>query len=258
MEAGRFDDLLRLWQDGDASPAELEELGAALRENPERRRELVRSVLVDVNLYGRYAVAGSRASSATRSRRWELVAAVLVLALSAVLVGRLLLMKEDPRPAGTIATPPKPAPALPRDPRVARIHRLLDRATVALPQALDAALGAGPGVPVKAELDEEEGTLAWTIHLSLDRKTREVEVDAVSGAILEAQVEDDDASSVAAALKISLRKAIETALAAVPGRALEAEAEFERARIVVEVKILHEEGIREVVVDGTTGELLRK
>jgi uncharacterized membrane protein YkoI len=260
-DPGRFDELLRLWTDGEASPAELQEFGAALRENPERRRELVRSVMVEVNLYGRYAAsAGAGATRPKgRTRAWEVAAAALVLALSAFLLGRLFLMKK---PDQTAVVKPEGAPALPKipplpAPAVERLLRLLDRATLSLPQAVDIATQSWPGVPVKAELGEDDGKVLWTVVLAFERKVREVEIDATSGRILEAQEEKGDGSAVAAALKVPLRTTVEKALAALPGRPVEVDAELKKGRLVVEVMILVDGELREVRVDGETGDVLK-
>jgi uncharacterized membrane protein YkoI len=257
----RFDDLLRLWTDGEATPAELQEFGEALRENPERRRELVRSVMVEVNLYGRYAATAGAGAIRPRSRTrvWETAAAVLVLALSAFLLGRLFLMKK---PDQTAVVKPETTPAIPKipplpAPAVEKFVRLLDRATLSLAQAVDIATQSWPGVPVKTELVEDDGKVVWTVMLAFGQKMREVEIDAASGRVLEAQVEEGDASAVAAALKVPLRTAVEKALAAVPGRLLEADAELKKGRLVVEVKVLLDGEIREVRVDGETGDVLK-
>ncbi len=261
-DPGRFDELLRLWTDGDASPDELQEFGEALRENPERRRELVRSVMVEVNLYGRYAASAGAGATRPKSRArvWEAAAAALVLALSAFLLGRLFLMKKpDPSAAvkQTEVTPAIPRiPPLPA-PAVEKLARLLDRSTLSLTQAVDIATQSWPGVPVKTEIQEDDGKIVWTVLLAFEHQLREVEIDAASGRILEAQEEKGDAFAVAAALKVPLRTAVEKALAAVPGRLVEAEAELKKGRLVVEVRILHEAGLREVRVDGETGDVLQ-
>jgi uncharacterized membrane protein YkoI len=258
---GRFDELLRLWTDGEASPAELQELGEALRANPERRRELVRSVMVDVNLYGRYAASAGAGATRPRPRTrvWEAAAAALVLALSAFLLGRLFLMKK---PDQTAVVKPEVVPAFPKipplpAPAVEKLVRLLDRATLSLTQAVDLATQSWPGVPVKTEIQEDDGKIVWSVLLAFEQKLREVEIDAASGRILEAQEEKGDASTVAAALKVPLRSAVEKALAAVPGRLVEAEAELKKGRLVVEIKILQDGALREVLVDGETGDILK-
>ncbi len=90
----RFDDLLRLWRDGEASVEELSELEALLRSDARYRRSLARSLRLEVDLYGRFEVAaGARAAAAPPARRWKLesVAAVLAVAVSLVAAGAFLL-----------------------------------------------------------------------------------------------------------------------------------------------------------------------
>ncbi len=258
-DPGRFDELLRLWQDGEALPSDLKELGEALQGSPERRKELVRSVLLEVNLYGRYATsAGKQATRPkTRSRFWEVAAAALVLAISAFLVARLYLLPKQEQ----IAAPaPKPPPKLPKffPPDVERQVRLLDRATFSLAQAVGRALDGREGMAIKAELEEEKGVAKYSVVLALGKVLKEVEIDAVSGQLLGVQNDNEDDPALAAELKIPLGEAIQKALAAVPGRAVEADLEREDGRVRIEVTIVTEAGLREVLLDPATGEILKK
>jgi ferric-dicitrate binding protein FerR (iron transport regulator) len=90
----RFDDLLRLWRDGEASAAELAELEGLLRGDARYRRSLARSIQLEVDLYARYAA--SRGAAAPTSRRWRLeaVAAVLAVGVSLLAAGAFLLRPE--------------------------------------------------------------------------------------------------------------------------------------------------------------------
>jgi uncharacterized membrane protein YkoI len=182
---------------------------------------------------------------------------VLVLALSAFLLGRLFLMKK-PDQTATVKTEVVPAITPLPHPAAEKAARLLERATWSLPQAVDLAVQSWPGIPVKTTLDEEDGKIIWTVVLAFEHKLREVEIDAASGRILEAQEEKGDGSAVASALKIPLRSAAEKALAAVPGRLVEAEAELKKGRLVVEVKILHDGELREILLDGERGDILKE
>jgi uncharacterized membrane protein YkoI/ferric-dicitrate binding protein FerR (iron transport regulator) len=113
-DAGRFEDLLRAWQDGDASAAELAELEAALREDSSHGRALVEAALLEAQLYAFYgAQAGARPSGEAASgapaasrpkRRWaEVAAAAVLLAVSAVGVGRLLGRSGEVREGQAVA-----------------------------------------------------------------------------------------------------------------------------------------------------------
>jgi uncharacterized membrane protein YkoI len=257
-DPGRFDELLRLWQDGEAQPSDLKELGEALRDSAERRKELVRSVLLEVNLYCRYAAsAGTKATRPkTRTRFWEAAAAALVLAISAFLVARLFLL---PKPAPNVVKE-APKPELPRfaTPAAESYSRLLQRATLTLSQAVTRALEGREGVPIKAELEEEKGIVQYSVALAVGKVQKEVEIDAASGQVLDVQNEDDDDSALVAAMKIRLGEAIEKALRAVPGRAVEADVEREGGLVRIEVKIVTDRDLREVRIDPATGEVLNK
>jgi len=60
-------------------------------------------------------------------------------------------------------------------------------------------------------------------------------------------------AKIAPALKVTLSKAIESALAKVDGQALDVEVELENGKPVIEVTILSDGKLWEVEIDGTTG-----
>lgn len=102
MDTERFDELLRTWQEGDASAAELAELESLLRAHPDYRRDLVNSIRLEVELYGKYSTspaaerpqAGLHALPAARPfrrmRALESMAAVLTVAVSLLAVSYFL------------------------------------------------------------------------------------------------------------------------------------------------------------------------
>ncbi len=394
MDAARFDDLLRAWQDGEASDAQLQELEAFLRSDPRFRRELVNSVLLEVNLYGRSAKAGAGAAttvarSPLRRRKFlELAAAAIVLGVSAIAVGRLLTRTEAPAhrvlsgdvqsdgapaaqlvedksfevrgllpaviqlkdgsrielsaasagvlrgegqgarlrfeltwgfgkfsvasgarplrvttPAGEVwasdadfslelrplvrrfQEPPKKlglavskgiieveawgvretlqrgqgkvyAPPLP--PSARNFANLLSTAAFPLSGAIDRALQAAPGVPVKALIESDEGRTVYSVSVYRDGKIREMDFDVKTGDKVDDETETEDLAAVTAALKMTLQDAIDKALRAVPGRAVEAEWENEDGRVHAEIRILTDAGLREVEVDAATGEIRKE
>lgn len=115
MQADRFEELLRAWQDGDASPQELVELAESVQSDPSRRRALVEAALLEAQLYSFYgARAGARpipqtapepAVAAPRSRRriGELAAAGILLAVCAAGVAHLLGRSGEVREGRTVA-----------------------------------------------------------------------------------------------------------------------------------------------------------
>ena len=115
---------------------------------------------------------------------------------------------------------------------------------------------AGEGVPFHAELEWDEGRAVYSIDVAQGTKILNVVLDPKTGALIEKEVDDEDASAVAGALRIPLGSAIAGALAAVPGAAVAAEAGFVDGKSVVGVRVFADGKIRSVVVDGETGRVL--
>ncbi len=376
MSTARFDELLRSWQDGEASPGDLRELEDLLRNDPLHRRALVGSVLLEVSLYGRYAKSTAQPKAAPRRiRRLEAAAAVLVAAVSLGAVAVLLLRPEEPAHrvlAGEVWTAGTPARSLlegvtydvrgedqaslrlkessniflsagsafvirnGQDPaqrvlelvrgagsfsvvrgpgsfrletaagsvstrggafsaalqksgtRLAvavttggvevdyagarhlvaagqartfappsgRYQKYLDAAKFTLAEAVVKALEAAPGSAVSVKLDEDDGRIAFTVRIAQDRRVREIDLDAGTGAVFENEQKNSDHSKLVAAFQISLQTAIQSAVKRVPGSAVEAEFELEYGRARAEVEILSDGKLWEVVVDGKTGEII--
>ena len=363
MSSARSEELLQLWQDGDATDAQLAELETSLRNDPELRKALVGSVLLEADLYARYA--GAPAAQVRPSRRWffEAAAALLIVAASAFAVGKLLL-KEAPQPfdvrtlapasfalkdgsslvldAGSagllrsdddlleldrgsgsfkidgrtqpfrISTPGGSVSSLggefslslrplgmkaPRDAgnrpelriqvsagrvdvdswgyretvlagdrrtfgpasSARNFARLLEGASVTMAEAIDRATAKSSGTALRARLEDEDGKICFAVELARGAETVEVDLDAKTGDVADQDTEASDRSRLAAALGITLKSAVEKALQAVPGRAVEAEFELEGRKVLAEIKILTGSGeVREVNVDGVTGEILKE
>ena len=89
------------------------------------------------------------------------------------------------------------APAVPDDP-VASITEarpgLADRAGIPGDRALAIAGAEFPGgTVVEAEIEEEDGRLVYDIHIKVDGdREYEVLIDAMTGAVLDVELEDDD------------------------------------------------------------------
>ncbi len=133
---------------------------------------------------------------------------------------------------------------------------LLDRATFSLSAAIVRAQAAGGGVPVHAELEDEDGRAAFSVGLALENKVREIDLDPKTGQVLQDEVEQEDQSRIAAALKIPLHTLVDKVLESAAGRAVEAELELKGGRLRAEIKIYGPEGLREIKIDGETGEIL--
>lgn len=386
MDAARFEELLRLWQDGQSSPPELNELEGLLRDRRELRQALVGAMLLEDALYRRYAGAHEtpRAFDGRigRKRIWEGAAAMLAIAVSLVAVTRLLTLRVDAPVArvisGAVWSKGAPAPSLQSgqafeihglDPatllledgtrvlldggsagrlpgettpfeltqgsgtfqiagagRPVRIttpsgslsvrdaqfrlalhpfwhksakrpeltveaiqgrvevdawdtratvaagsrrtfgppppsggidyRRLLERATFGLSTAVRRALEILGGVPLQAQIEEEDGRQVFSVKVAREKKVREVALDLATGQILEDEEEPEDGSALAAAVGIPLGTLIEKTEAALHGQAVEAEFELHNGRLRAEIKIYSPDGLREVKVDGRSGEIL--
>ncbi len=133
---------------------------------------------------------------------------------------------------------------------------LLDRATLSLSAAIGKAQAAGGGVPVHAELEDEDGRVAFSVGLAVENKVREIDLDPKTGQILQDDIEQEDHSRIAAALKIPLQTLVDKVLESTTGRAVEAELELKGGRLRAEIKVYGPDGLREVKIDGETGEIL--
>ncbi len=228
----RVDELLRSWQDGDATAVELSELHAALQADPSLRRRLVDSVLVESALYGRFA----RQQVVAPARRWralELAAAALLVAASGIAVGRLWLGEKPPlRPAELVVSvsPVKKSPK--------NWSPLLDRATLSLAEAVERALAATKGgTPIEAELEEDDGLAVYSVRIAKDGDVRELEIDAATGAVLDDDPEGVDATRLATMEGPGLLEAVAKALARLPGRVVKAEREPKGEGAAVEIEV---------------------
>jgi len=131
---------------------------------------------------------------------------------------------------------------------------LLDRAAFSLSAAI--ARAAGTGVPVHAEIEDEDGRATFSIGMAVDDKVREIELDLTTGKVLQEEVEQEDHARIAAAVKIPLAALIDKVLETTAGRAVEAEFELKGGRLRAEIKVFGPDGLREIKADGETGEIL--
>lgn len=136
-------------------------------------------------------------------------------------------------------------------------EKLIKQAGYTLQEAIArAAKEVKDGIPVLAELEDEDGKAIYSIEFALGSKIVEVNLDAKTGELLKKDTENEDKSEIAKACPFPLSKAIEIALQKVPGKAIEADAEVAEGKGKIDVKILHEGKVRKVVLDGATGQVL--
>lgn len=129
--------------------------------------------------------------------------------------------------------------------------RLLDGTRLTLSAAIARAAAAGPGVPVYAELEDEDGRVVYSIGLAVADKVREILIDAKTGDVVGREDEDGDLSRSAAALPMPLQGLLDKVLESAAGRAVEAEVELKGGRLLLEVKVFGPDGLVEIKADET-------
>lgn len=135
--------------------------------------------------------------------------------------------------------------------------------------AIQAALAHTSGHVLEAEREREGGKLIYEVDIVHDSKITEVEIDAVTGKVTEAET-DDVENRVKAfltsrkkldalkAAKVSLPDAVAKAEEETKAKALEAEFEREDGRYVYEIDLQAGDERMEVTVDAETGAVQRE
>jgi uncharacterized membrane protein YkoI len=134
--------------------------------------------------------------------------------------------------------------------------RLLDRTELSLSAAIARAAAAGPGIPIHAELEDEDGRVVYSVGLAVGNKVRELRLDPKTGEVIGEETEDEDRSRIAASLTMPLQALLDKVLESASGRAVEAELEMKGGRLRVEVKVFGPDGLREIKADAATGAIL--
>ena len=149
----------------------------------------------------------------------------------------------------------------------ATAKKVLAAAKIDLLAAVKAATQKFPeGKAFLAETEEHEGKAIFAVHVLVDDKVKEVEVDAVTGKVIKAEDDkdgdEDEAKEAKAALaktKITLAAAIESALEGKENaKAFEASIEMEEGE-EVEVLVEYFDGdkIMEAKIDPASGKVLK-
>jgi len=150
--------------------------------------------------------------------------------------------------------------------------KLIKEAQITMEQARAAALGRVAGNVLKEEIEKERGRLQYTFDVCKDGKLYDVEVDAKTGAVLQAGLDDEDddddedgeendspemQAKLAKEAKISIEQARSTALAKVSGTITEEELEMENGKLVysIEVRDANQKTF-DVEVDAKTGAIV--
>ena len=136
--------------------------------------------------------------------------------------------------------------------------KLLKDAKSNLSEAIDLGLKeAKDGTVVKAEIEEENGKIIWTMDIAQGDKIREVGLTVSDNKVVENAEEKEDQSALVKAFKITATKAIAAALKKCDGKAVCIELKLEKEKPVAEVKIFKDGACKNVIVNGETGEVVK-
>jgi uncharacterized membrane protein YkoI len=149
----------------------------------------------------------------------------------------------------------------------ATAKKVLAAAKIDLLAAVKAATQRFPeGKAFLAETEEHEGKAIFAVHVLVDDKVKEVEVDAVTGKVIKAEDDKDDgadeakeAKAALAKTKITLAAAIESALEGKENaKAFEASIELEEGEdLEILVEYFDGDKIVEAKIDPSSGKVLK-
>ncbi len=145
-------------------------------------------------------------------------------------------------------------------------------AKITMTEARAIALKRIPGTILDEELEKENGRLQYALDVCKDGKIYDVEIDAKTGAVLQAALDDDDddddedgeendspemQAKLAKEAKISIEQARSTALGRVSGKITEEELEMENGKLVYSIEIRDKnQKTFDVEVDAKTGAIV--
>jgi uncharacterized membrane protein YkoI len=137
--------------------------------------------------------------------------------------------------------------------------KLLNSAKLTLSEAVEkGAKEVAGGTVVSAYMEENEGKPRYFLYVAKGRKTVEVSIDLKDGTVTGKATLDDDDSKLVGAVKITLQKAVATALAKVPGKAVYADFDDDgKGPAEAEVDVFADGKVTRVFIDATTGEVMK-
>jgi uncharacterized membrane protein YkoI len=135
---------------------------------------------------------------------------------------------------------------------------LLKKAAFPLSEAVARAAKSAQGAtPVLAEIEEEDGRTVYSVEFSQGDKVLEIDLDAKTGELVKKETESEDKSAAAKACKVTLARAIESALQKMPGLAFSAGSRIEHEKPLIEVRIVSDGKVHKVEIDGESGAVIR-
>jgi uncharacterized membrane protein YkoI len=163
--------------------------------------------------------------------------------------GELLMKTFAILLVGVLAGPPG-------DPDYAK---LLENAKFSLADAIAKASKEVPGgTPVSAYMEDNEGKPRFFVYFAKETKTIEIALDLKDGTVTQKETLNEDDSKVVSAAKISMSKAIETALNKVPGKAVYADFDLdEKGPVEAEVDVFAGGKVTKVYINAVTGDVIK-
>ncbi|HVR85681.1 MAG TPA: PepSY domain-containing protein [Planctomycetota bacterium] len=137
--------------------------------------------------------------------------------------------------------------------------KLLEMAKISLTEAIAKASKEVPGgTPVSAYVEDNEGKPRFFLYVAKDTKTVEIAMDLKDGTVTQKETLNEDDSKLVSATKISLAKAIETALKKVPGKAVYADFDLdEKGPVEAEVDVFAAGKVTKVYINAVTGDVIK-
>jgi uncharacterized membrane protein YkoI len=137
--------------------------------------------------------------------------------------------------------------------------KMIKDAKLTLSEAVDKATKeVAGGTVVSGYMEENDGKPRYFIFVAKERKTIEVSIDLKEGTVAGKETLDDDDSKLVGTLKITLSKAIETALKKVAGKAVYADFDAdEKGPPEAEVDVFADGKVTRVYIDAVTGEVTK-
>ena len=137
-------------------------------------------------------------------------------------------------------------------------EKMLKEATVSLAEAVEKALPEiKDGNAIAARLKEDKGRVLFVVGVAQGESTVRMAIDAKTKEIVEKTTLKKNYVKLLGASKLSLAKAVEAALAKVPGKATRVGFEFKKGKPVAEVMVFKDGKLFEVKLDAVTGSVIK-
>lgn len=137
-------------------------------------------------------------------------------------------------------------------------EKLLKEATVSLPEAVEKALPEiKDGNAVAARLKEDKGRVLFVVSIAQGETATRLSIDAKTKEIVEKAALKKSYAKLLGASKVTLAKAVEVAVAKVPGKATRVGFELKKGKPIAEVIVFKDGKSFEVKLDAVSGSVIK-